>query len=120
MLHRSRHWSVTEVQSAEELAYRLTQQTWTGCTAFRLGQYFYANDAFSGDGAQEYGVLRSFTKTELLVQVETITFSWCDEKTALELIQKINSNQFDSQLLDRIQAVRFQTPEEHDFCSLCI
>jgi hypothetical protein len=120
MLHKSRMWSVTDVDSPENLAFKLTQQSWTGCSSFRLGNYLYANDSTGADGAQEYAVLRTFSKPELLVQVETITFSWCSLETALELIQKINTNQFDSQLLDRVRASQFQKPVEHGSCYLCI
>jgi len=120
MLHRNRVWSVTDVVSPEELAHKLTQQTWTGCSAFRLGQYLFANDATCADGAQEYAILRQFFRPGILVQVESMTFSWCRESRALELINQISSNHFDSQLLDRVRAGRFQTPEEHDFCSLCL
>lgn len=120
MLHRNRVWSVSEAESAESLAQMLTQQVWTGCSAFRLGTYLYANDATSADGAQEYGILRVFSKPEWLVQVESITFSWCSIETALELIDKINSNQFDSQLVDRVRAIRFQSPAEHGSCYLCV
>lgn len=120
MLHKHRMWSVTDINSSDELAIKLTQQTWPGCTAFRQGTYLYANDATSGDGAQEYAVLRMFTREDLLVQVETITFSWCSIESATELIQQINSNQFDSQLLDRVQAKRFQSPAEHGSCYLCV
>lgn len=120
MLHRNRVWSVQVADSHESLAYMLTQQTWTGCSAFQLGNYLYANDAFNADGAQEYGVLRTFTKPEWLVQVESITFSWCSYEKALELIHQINSSQFDSQLLDRVHANRIQTPAEHGSCYLCL
>ncbi len=120
MLHRSRFWSVVDVAVAEALAYKLTQQTWTGCTAFRLGTYVYTNDATGPDGAQEYAVLRSFTRSDLLVQVETITFSWCSEDRALALIQQINANEFDSQLLAKVPAIRFQTAAEHGSCHLCV
>lgn len=120
MLHKSRIWSITPAESPESLAYMLTQQTWVLCSAFQLGNYFYLNDATSADGAQEYGVVRMFTRPELLVQVESITFSWCSIEAALELIQKINANEFDSQLLGRISARQVQTADEHGSCHLCV
>ena len=120
MLHKSRIWSVKLAESPESLAHILTQQTWVLCAAFHLGNYLYLNDATSADGAQEYGVVRTFTRPELLVQIESITFSWCSMEAALDLIQKINANEFDAQLLDRISARQVQTAEEHGFCHLCV
>lgn len=120
MLHRNRIWSLSQVASPEELALKLTEVTWTGCTAFQLGMYLFANDATSPDGAQEYAVFRAFQQPDSLVQVESITFSWCSFANALELIQQIQANRFDSQLLARIPRNRFQNPEEHNICDLCL
>lgn len=56
MLHKNRRWCVTPVASAEELAEKLTEMTWCGCSGFRLGGYLWLNDATSPDGAQEFAV----------------------------------------------------------------
>ena len=50
MLHKNRVWSISHVCSADELATKLAQFTWTGCLAFQLNQFIFANDSTSPDG----------------------------------------------------------------------
>lgn len=119
MLHKSRTWCVTAVGSAEELAEKLTQHTWTLCTAFELDGYVYANDATSADGAQEYAVLRRDGETSEFVQLESITFSWCSEVQALALIRRISAGEINSCQYGWISAGRFETPTEHGRCLHC-
>lgn len=85
MIHGKRKFSITDVGTAGELATDLTQHTWTLCTGFRHGGYLFLNDSFGPDGAQEYAVIRESDG----VQVESITFSWCDEGKAREYIEAI-------------------------------
>jgi hypothetical protein len=80
MIHLDRTFFVTDVETAEDLAEKLTEQTWTLCTGFRLDNLLFLNDSFSEDGAQEYAVIRDNR------QVESITFSWVNSERALELI----------------------------------
>ena len=119
MLHSKRIWSLTAVESQEVLAHKLTQFTWTGCSAMELQGYLFANDATSPEGAQEYGVLRPHGNGRELVQIESITFSWCTEARALELIQEICSGEFDACEYVRVARNRFQTAAEHRFCGMC-
>lgn len=119
MLHRNRIWQLSSVSTAEELAHKLTQYTWTCCTAISFGGYLFANDATSADGAQEYAILKP-SAAGALVQVESITFSWCSEPKALELIRRITSGAFDSDCYGMISPDRFQTSQEHGYCDLCL
>ena len=119
MLHKRRIWSVSPVESAEELARKLTQCTWCGCNAFLLGKYLFANDSTSADGAQEYAVLHPDAGSAELMQIESISFSWCSEPRALELIERIVAGEFDAVVYDRVSRDRFQTPREHGTCHLC-
>lgn len=119
MLHSKRVWSVSPVESPEILAQKLTQSTWTGCTAMEFRGYLFANDATSPDGAQEYAVLKPSREGHDLVQIESITFSWCTEAQALELIQRICSGEFDAVDCGRVSRERFQTLAEHGLCYLC-
>ena len=119
MLHRSRIWSVTSVTSADELAEKLTEHTWTCCQAFELQAYIFASDATCGDGAQEYAVLRREATFGEYVQIESITFSWGSEEQALALIQRITTSEFNSFIYGRVLARRFQSPREHGHCALC-
>jgi len=119
MLHRERTWVISTIDSAEDLAGKLTQCTWTCCTAFLLDGYIYANDATSGDGAQEYAVLKTSQCGEGLAQIESITFSWCSESEALALIHKVSAGDFDFECMCSISRSRFQTAGEHRVCCLC-
>jgi hypothetical protein len=56
MFHTDRVWSVTPVESAEDLARKLPEHTWTACTAFELGGYVWVNDATSPDAGREFAV----------------------------------------------------------------
>ena len=85
MIHDKRRFSIGEASSAKELAEKLTQHTWTLCTGFRFKGYLFLNDAFSEDGAGEFAVVRETDG----VQVESITFSWCDEAEAQEHIELV-------------------------------
>lgn len=120
MWHSKRRWSLRTAESAEKLAHQLTEFTWTGCQAFSLGEYILANDATSADGAQEYGVLRPDPEDgSRLIQIESITFSWCSEERALELLQRMFQGEFDLHVLGYFCRSRFQTSEQHGFCLLC-
>jgi len=117
MFHKKRTWSVKAIESAEELAKKLSGQIWTLCSGFRYGGYLFLNDSFSEDGAQEYGVIKEITG----IQVETITFSWCNYERALQLINEIvngycENNGWNSGIDIDIQV---QTHEEHGRCPLC-
>ncbi len=119
MWHKKRMWSVTSVGSPDDLAEKLTQWTWTGCTAFELAGYLFANDATSANGAQEYGVLKPDQQGRDLIQIESITFSWCTEIRALDLIQRILNREFETTAYGHVSRSRFQTTAEHGFCPLC-
>lgn len=119
MLHSKRIWSVSIVATADDLAQRLVQYTWTGCQAFQLGHYIFANDSTSSDGAQEYAVLRASDVGADLVQIESITFSWCTEAHALALISQILAGECDSFVYTTVSRGRFQAFAEHGVCGLC-
>jgi hypothetical protein len=119
MLHRSRQWSVWPVDSAEALAAMLVQSTWTGCQAFIFAGYLFANDATSSDGAQEYAVLKPNANGSSLSQIESITFSWCSEERALELIREILLGKFDANSFYNVARDQFSSPAKHGTCFLC-
>ena len=58
MFHKKRVWCVSPVGSAEELAEKITQHSWTLCTGFQIDGYLFLNYATSEDGAQEYAVVK--------------------------------------------------------------
>lgn len=119
MLHKERTWVISQIDSAEVLASKLTQCTWTCCKAFLFDGYIYANDATSGDGAQEYAVLKPSESGDELTQIESVTFSWCSELEALALINQISAGDFDSVCMCHVSRSRFETAAEHRVCNLC-
>ncbi|TWT51729.1 hypothetical protein KOR42_34160 [Thalassoglobus neptunius] len=122
MLHADRVWSVSEVSSAEELAKNLSEATWCCCQAFQITdhpRYVWLNDSTSEDGAQEYAVCRiGLTKGDIL-QIETITFGWCDYKKSLQFIREtLNGNDDDNEWARKVSAT-IETAEEHGRCGHC-
>lgn len=111
MLHDRRAFQVVEVDSAEVLAEKLTQHTWCECCGFQLGDLLFLNDSSSGDGAQEYGVVRERR------QIESITFGWCDEAKALDYIQQLQAGTLGEPFA--IIANLIETPPAHGQCRYC-
>ena len=93
MFHEKRLWRIAPVLTAELLAAMLTQQTWTKCSAFRLGNLVFFNDSTGPDGAQEYAVCQESVNEETggtsYIMIESITFSWCSEEMALKDIKDL-------------------------------
>jgi hypothetical protein len=118
MLHR-RTWSLSTVETAEELAEKLTEMTWCGCSAFQVRgtPYLYLNDSSSADGAQEYAVLKP--DGDDFVQVESITFSWCTSEKALEYIRRISAGEFDNASYALRVSARIEPSNLHQPCRNC-
>lgn len=94
MWHRKRIWGPPQrVDSADDLAEKVTEHTWTLCQAFEHRNYFYLNDATSEDGAQEYAVVKRGERG--FSQVESITFSWCRREEALLYINEASAGKYD-------------------------
>jgi hypothetical protein len=110
MLHPQRVFSVAPCATAEILAERLTQHTWTLCTGFAHAGLLFLNDAFSEDSAQEYAVVKAGR------QIESITFSWCTQARALELITGLVSGELAEDLGP--VAPRIDPSNTHR-CALC-
>jgi hypothetical protein len=118
MMHDSRTWCVGPIETAEELARKLTEMTWTLCTGFELQGYLFLNDSTSEDGAQEFGVVKRLPDGSYL-QVESITFGWLDEVRALASIRRSLQGEFDDKEFAHAVTPRLQTPQEHGRCPLC-
>ena len=119
MWHSNRSWSLQTIDSRERLAFKLAHLTWTSCQAFQVDGYIFANDSTGPDGAQEYAILRPIPDELKLVQIETVTFSWCSEVKALELIVQACIGNFDANRFEEIARSRFQTDAEHGRCPFC-
>ena len=119
MFHDDRRWFVTKAVSAEDLARKLTEMTWTGCTAFALDEYLWLNDATSPDGAQEYAVLKRRGPRGTPIQIESVTMSWCDYDRVLAHIERTLRGEDDQNDLTREVSPVLETPKEHGRCPLC-
>ncbi|MCA9086603.1 MAG: hypothetical protein KDA81_21245 [Planctomycetaceae bacterium] len=122
MLHNNRSWCVAEVASAEELAEKLTKSTWCCCQAFRIvghPKYLWLNDSTSEDGAQEFAVLCQNIDTGEQLQIESVTFGWCDHDRALQYIQDTLNGQDDHNDWAIHVTPVLQSPQEHGRCRHC-
>lgn len=117
MMHSRRTFCVCPVETADELAEKLTAHTWTLCTAFRLRDYLFLNDSTGEDGAQEYAVVHAPTDRGPARQVESITFGWCDRAKALDYIRRTLDGEFDP--AGRPLTLRLETRDQHDQCGHC-
>ena len=120
MMHARRRWCLSEVESPEELARRLTQSTWTLCTAFFVRgheRYVFLNDATHEDGAAEFAVVR--LKDGQYTQIESITFSWCSGQRALDLIRQVLTGDFDNASYATHVHPRIEEASAHGRCPLC-
>ena len=119
MLHSKRTWVIDPAASAEQLADNLTRMTWCGCNGFELDGYLFLNDATSGNGAQEYAVVKRDGPGGKMLQVESITFSWCSYDRALNLIRRVTAGEYDTGDYSAVVEPRIETKEEHGRCHLC-
>ena len=119
MFHHRRVWCVAPVASAEELAKKLTEITWCLCNAFEIGGYLWLNDSTSPDSAQEFAVLKKDGGNGKPVQIESITFSWCDEATALAFIRSTLDGYDDENEFRKEVDPVLQSPAEHGRCAHC-
>jgi hypothetical protein len=120
MMHDKRRWGVGPVGSAEDLAKKLTESTWTLCTGFYVAgheDYLFLNDATHEDGAAEFSIVKRLADGSYL-QVESVTFSWCSCVEALSHINHAISGQWDGQDFARPVHPRLDPIEDHH-CHLC-
>lgn len=118
----ARRWCVSSVPTPEELAQMLTQRTWTLCSGFIVaGQedFLFLNDATHEEGAGEWGILKGGMAGPH-TQLESITFSWCDEQKALSFIRQALAGEMNASEFARPVTVRLETPELHGRCHLCM
>jgi len=122
MMHTQRKWCVTEIESAEELARLLTEQTWGCCHAFCVKgtpQYVWVNDSTSSDRLQEYGVIKLNNPDGVITQIESITTSWCNYSEMLQFINRTLAGKDDNSYFSGEVVAILQTPQEHGRCQHC-
>lgn len=118
MLHTHRRWCVRLIDSPEELSRKLTETIWCGCTGFQIGSYFWLNDSTSLDGAQEFAVIK-VTNSDEWIQLESITFGWCDYERALNLILATLNGQDDRNSWRKRVHPLLDSESSHGRCPLC-
>ena len=118
-MHKRRLWCVTPIATAEELAEKLVQHTWTLCTGFELQGYWFLNDATSEDAAQEYAVIKVKGPHGKPLQVESIIMSWCLTNEALDYIRKTIAGEYDDADYAATVEPKVESAEEHGRCPLC-
>lgn len=93
MIHKDRSFLVTGVPTAADLAERLTEHDWTGCTGFVIAgrpDLLFLNDSFGG-GTAEYAIVRVEGSPDAPVyrQIETVTFGWMKRERAEEYLRGV-------------------------------
>ena len=122
MMHKNRRFCVSPVASAEELARMLTERTWCLCSGFYVTgheNYLFLNDSTCEDGAGEFSVIRGGLGAEQHVQVESITFSWCDFDRGLAFIRDALAGGMDLSDFASPVTLQLETPDQHKRCHLC-
>jgi len=110
---------VTSVESAEDLARKLTEMTWVLLHRVCHRSLLWLNDATSPDGAQEYAVALRNDSDGSFLQIESITFSWCSYDEALSHIQRTLRGEDDRNEWARPVQQTLQTAAEHGRCHHC-
>ena len=106
MLHDTRVWGEPVEVTLDEFIDKVTNYTWTNCTAWKVGPYVFVNDAFGGDGAQEYAVLEQDAEGNWF-QIESWTCSWMDAQSIPNHFAKLATSEFRSPV--------FPTFEKHGY-----
>ena len=119
MFNPDRRFSIVSEEDPEELARKLTRQTWTSCTGFEHAGYLFLNDSTGPDGAQEYAIFKKEPDPSgKFLQIEGVTFSWMDAAEALQVIREIARGKYDNVM--RIEHdLTLETPANHGQCRYC-
>jgi hypothetical protein len=90
MLFSTRPHSVVDLGADfKAAANKLTKNTWTACSGFRVGRLTLLNDSTGPDGAQEYAVFHDSRPAG--VQIESLTVSWMTEERLTAVLERLNA-----------------------------
>jgi hypothetical protein len=112
MIHHQRRFSVTVIDSIEELVRQLTHYTRTLCTCLEYQGLYLANDSFSENGAQEYAVYKEGR------QRESLTVSWMTPARLREVIEGLRRGDYDDMEFRPTYRLQTEPASEHR-CGLC-
>ena len=118
MCNDKRRRVVYPIDSPEALAEKLSNHSWCCCNGFRLGKYLFLNDAFSEDGAQEFGVLID-DGGDVYRQLDSATISWMEADDVLAYVLSVSNGELDDAAYATLPKDRVQTPKERGRCRLC-
>jgi len=126
MMYKNRTWCIYDASelTPEELAEKLTQHTWTTCTAFQRGPVLYLNDSTSEDGAFECAMVSTYRcdtgESFSGSQFESVTFGWCTPEKAASYIREYDD---EDAVLELCQTqgynVRGKLHAPGDYCPAC-
>jgi len=121
MFFEKRKYTIKEYKSVADdvarLAYDLADVTFCGCQGFKIDNYYLLNDSTGADGAQEYAVFKKVDNQ--LIQIESITFSWCNHHEALQYISNILFGKYDNENYKSIDFAERIDNHKNMSCYLC-
>jgi len=121
-MHNTRRFCVGPADSPEDLARKLTAQTWTLYTGFYVRgheDYLFFNDSTHEDAACEIAIVKGGLDAETHLQIESITFGWCDQTSALKHIQEALAGNYDHSDFARPVKPKLDPADRHGRCPLC-
>ncbi len=118
MKHSKRIWCVREVASPETLVENLIMHDWYLCTAFRIDEYYWLNDAESDSGDRKYSVVKRLDLHKFL-QVESLNFRRCDFVRSLTFIVRTLAGEFDPIKPTSKIFLTIEQPSQHGRCQYC-
>lgn len=119
MYHPDRRFSVVPVDHEQELAERLIERIWPGCTGFLHGGHLFLNDTATPDETQEFAVFRDAPDAVgQYRQVSGLTVEWMGLAEVLDKIREVVRGDCNSTLGDA-HRLSIETPEQHRNCMHC-
>jgi len=117
MFHDQRRWALANLDDPHELADWLCNRCGCACSGFRHRGYLYLNDSTGGDGIVEYAIVKELPDGTF-VQVESITFGWCDYAKTRGYIESIAAGEFDA-VMNTPVTPKIDEPGTHVPCRHC-
>jgi hypothetical protein len=122
VVHKNRRFSIKTVKSIQELANLLYKYvSLTKCSGFKLPApsgrtYYFLNDSFSEDGAQEYAVYETSREDPNFAYVESVTISWMTKDEFIKWFQNFDSEEKHDVFSHDYLALDIEVPHK---CHLC-
>ncbi len=119
MMHKDRQWGVATMLDNDEIAEKLSEYSYTRCTAFKTAAgIVWANDSTNENAIQEYGVLQRDEGTGEWRQLESITTSWCSTETLRTFLDSADAGEFKDDNWGTVADSQFK--DDHQSCPHCM